>query len=109
MEKEDLGSKKMNNKQTENIDPNLKNQEDKLDIFLKSEVETNENGDQKIVERDRNNSLSDEIIKSPTNKKVSAKPSLASETLGKKMVENQDNNSDITARRFTIPENDEVD
>lgn len=108
MENKDLGSKKMNNKQSENIDLNVVNQENLLVSFLKSEVETNEKGEQKIVERTRNNTLNDEIAKSQTNKKISAKPSSASEALGKKMVENQDKNSDITAHRFTIPENDEV-
>ena len=109
MENEDLGSKKMNNKQSENIDLNLENQENHVDSFLKSEVETNEKGEQKIVERARNNSLNDEIAKSQTNAKVSAKPSSASEALGQKMVENQVKNSDITANRVTIPENDKID
>ena len=109
MENEDLGSKKMNNKQSENIDLNLVNQENHIDSFLKSEVETNEKGEQKIVERARNNSLNDEIAKSQTNNKVSAKPSSASEFLGQKMVENQDKNSDITANRVTISENDKID
>lgn len=105
MENNDLGSKKMNNKQGINDDSmHLKN-ENQSRSLLQSELEIDEKGNEKIVDRARNNNPNDEIYKSKTNKKISAKPSSASEALGKKMVENQDKNSDITPNRLSIPEN----
>ena len=108
MKNDDLGSKKMNNKQSINdytINMNHENQSGRL---LQSELEIDEKGNEKSVDRARNKNPNDEIYKSKTNIKVSAKPSSASETLGKKMVENQDKNSDITPNRLSIPENDEL-
>jgi hypothetical protein len=106
MENKDLGSKKMNNKQSINDDSMNLKQENQSGSLLKSELEIDENGNEKIVDRARNNNPNDDIYKSKTDKKVSAKPSSASEALGKKMVENQDKNSDITPNRLSIPEND---
>lgn len=76
--------------------------------LLQSELEIDAKGNEKNVNRKRNNNPKDEIRKSKTNKNISAKPSKASEAFGKKMVENQDKNSDIAANRLSIPENDEL-
>lgn len=108
MENDDLGSKKMNNKQSIKKDAMNLNDENQSGSLLQSELEIDEKGNEKIVDRARNKNPNDEIYKSKTNKKVSAKPSSASEALGKKMVENQDKNSDISPDRLSIPENDEL-
>jgi len=108
MKNDDLGSKKMNNKQSINDYTKNMNHENQSGSLLQSELEIDEKGNEKSVDRARNKNPNDEIYKSKTNKKVSAKPSSASETLGKKMVENQDKNSDITPNRLSIPENDEL-
>ena len=108
MENDNLGSKKMNNKQSINDDSMNLNHDYQLGSLLQSELEIDEKGNEKSVDRARNKNPNDEISKSKTNKKVSAKPSSASEALGRKMVENQDKNSDITADRLSIPENDEL-
>ena len=99
MENNDLGSKKMNNKQV--------NVEDKLTINksnsnLKPEIEIDNEGNSKIVQRARN--IEDEVESrlTYTNKKIASKPSTASEELGKKMVENEDKNSDITPNRKQV-------
>lgn len=105
----DLGLKKMNNKQSINADSLALTDGNNAKSLLHSELEIDEKGTEKTVDRARNNNPNDEIVKSQTNKKVSSKPSLASEALGKKMVENQDRNSDITGNRLTIPENDEIE
>ena len=109
MENNDLGSKKMNNKQSTNDCAINMNHENQSGSFLQSELEIDEKGNEKSVDRARNNNPNDEIYKSKTNKKVSAKPSSASEAAGKKMVENQDKNSDITPNRLSIPENDALE
>ena len=98
----------MNNKQSINDYTLNMNHENQSGSLLQSELEIDEKGNEKSVDRARNKNPNDEIYKSKTNKKVSAKPSSASETLGKKMFENQDKNSDITPNRLSIPENDEL-
>lgn len=95
MENQDLGSKKMNNKQSDE-DLFTKNSANK---GLNSEIEYGKSGDKKVVERARNKNHVEEVSKTDINKNVSSKPSTASEELGKKMVENQDKNSDITSNR----------
>lgn len=109
MEDKDLGSKKMNNKQN---DEDVKsNDYIKPNKPLKPEVEADQSGDKKVVERARNANHDDEVSKTVTDKDISSKPSTASEEAGKKMVENQDKNSDITPNRKTEsnPENYNVD
>lgn len=108
MENDDLGSKKMNNKQSINDDSINLNHDYQSGSLLQSELEIDEKGIEKSVDRARNNYPNDEIYKSKTNKKISAKPSSASEAAGKKMVENQDKNSDITPNRLSISEKDEL-
>lgn len=108
MENDDLGSKKMNNKQSINDDSMNLNHDYQLGSLLQSELEINEKGNEKSVNRARNNNPNDKIYKSKTNKKISAKPSSASEAFGKNMVENQDKNSDITPNRLSISEKDEL-
>lgn len=105
----DLGLKKMNNKQSINDDSMAFENDNKTKSLLHSELEIDEKGTEKTVDRSRNNNPNDEISKSQTNKKVSSKPSLASEALGKLMVENQDRNSDIIGNRLTISENDDME
>lgn len=109
MENKDLGSKKMNNKQSITDDSMHLNHENQSGSLLQSELEIDEKGNEKMVDRARNNNPNDEIYSSKINKKVSAKPSSASEALGKKMVENQDKNSDITSNRLSIPVNDKLE
>ncbi len=53
MENQDLGSKKMNNKQV-NSDGNVSHPENQPDVTLKSEIEVDKNGVKRIVERARN-------------------------------------------------------
>ncbi len=109
MENDNLGSKKMNNKQSINDDSMNLNHDYQSGSLLRSELEIDEKGNKKSVDRARNNNPNDEIYKSKTNKKISAKPSIASDAAGKKMVENQDKNSDIAPDRLSIPENDALE
>lgn len=104
MENSDLGSKKMNGKQSENDDLIQGSHDNDSNSSLQLETEINEKGEEKMVERARSINPNDAISKSKTNAKVSSKPSTAYESLGKKMVENQDKNSDITPNRTTDPE-----
>ena len=106
MENKDLGSKKMNGKQSENDDLMNVNHNNNSNSLLHSESEINEKGEKKMVERARSINVNDAISKTKTNHNISSKPSSASEALGKKMVENQDKNSDITPNRYTNPESD---
>ena len=106
MENQDLGSKKMNNKQVNLEDKPTINQSKSI---LKPEIEIDNEGHSKIVQRARN---VEEIVESSeiyTNKNLASKPSTASEEIGKKMVENKDKNSDITPNRYpnSSPDNQE--
>ena len=98
MDSKDLGAKKINNKQS-GVDLTDKAQVNKPGEKLKPEVEADTSGDKKVVERARRANHDDEVSKTATDKNVSSKPSTASEENGKKMVENQDKNSDITPNR----------
>ncbi len=95
MENNDLGSKKMNNKQeaTPITDPNASAPS------LQPEIETDTEGVKTVVQRARHmeQELTDDTIASSEN---SSKPSTAPEAAGKKMVENKDKNSDITSNRY---------
>jgi hypothetical protein len=106
MENQDLGSKKMNNKQI-SADIIVIDDENHVASTLKSEMEVDKNGEKKVVERARNTNQNDKIVVTIVDKRLSTKPSMASEQLGKKMVENQDLNSDIAVHRYpnSSPEN----
>ena len=67
---------------------------------MNSEMEVDKNGVKKIVERVRNIDHINNVVQATADKRLSTKPSLALEEIGKKMVENQDLNSDITAHRY---------
>ena len=106
MENQDLGSKKMNNKQV-NLEDNSKiNQSESI---LKPEIEIDNEGKSKIVQRARNIEDIVDSTETYTNKNIATKPSTASEEIGKKMVENKDKNSDITPNRYpnSSPDNQE--
>ena len=107
MEDNDLGSKKMNNKQSNsNIISDL-NQQNHSDSLMKSEMETDKNGVTKIVQRARNTNHDEQNHEPETDKSLSTKPSIASENIGKIMLENRDKNFDITKNRYpnSSPEN----
>ena len=106
MENDDLGSKKMNNKQV-NLDDNSTINQSKSN--LKPEIEFDSQGNSKIVQRARNVEEEALCLETYTNKKLSSNPSTASEEIGKRMVENKDNNSDITPNRYpnSSPDNKE--
>ena len=101
MENNNLGSKKMNNKQDVS--------ENSGEPILKKEIEIDKTGNHKVVQRSRSVDNDLAISKSTTSKKISAVPSNASEELGKKMVENKDKNSDIAMNRYpnSSPDNHE--
>jgi hypothetical protein len=103
MESEDLSTKKTNNKQNinegfsgENMDKNTN-----PDVsHLKSEVEIDSHGNQKIVQRARNIEGTLEQNEDTTPVNLSSDIANVSEEQAKKMVENKDHNSDITANRY---------
>ncbi|MES2574922.1 MAG: hypothetical protein V4572_08260 [Bacteroidota bacterium] len=101
MGSDNLGSKKINNKQntSEELDSENLSQKQKLS----PEVEIDSNGNQKIVQRARNNDLTKEDANS-----ILANENL-SEAQTQKMVENKDRNSDITPNRYpnSHPDNHE--
>ncbi len=103
---DDLGSKKMNNKQVNLDDNSIINQSKSI---LKPEIEIDNEGHSKVVQRARNVEEIVESLETYTNKHIASKPSTASEELGKKMVENKDKNSDITSNRYpnSSPDNKE--
>jgi len=112
MESKDLGSKKMNNKQntseefsTENLPENY----DPAATKLVAEVETNKDGDQKIVHRARNVDANPEQNNSSDNESPSSTIEILSEKEVQRMIENKDHNSDITAHRYpnSAPDNHE--
>ena len=112
MENNDLGSKKMNNKQntseefsTENIPENY----DPAATKLVAEVEINSNGEQKIVHRARNVDASPEQNNTENNVNPSCSVEILSDKETQRMIENKDHNSDITAHRYpnSNPDNHE--
>jgi hypothetical protein len=103
MENNDLGSKKMNNKQNtpeefsneilpENYDPTA--------TKLVAEVETNSSGKQKIVHRARNVDADPEHSNIEENQQPSSSIAIFSDKETQRMIENKDHNSDITAHRY---------
>ena len=103
MESNDLGSKKTNNKQNINegfSGKNIAKNTNPEGSHLKSEVETDSHGNQKIVQRARNIDGNLEQNEDTTPKNLSSDTANISEEQAKKMVENKDHNSDITAKRY---------
>ena len=103
MENNDLGSKKMNNKQntseevgTENIPPN----QDPAATKLVAEVETNSSGEQKIVHRARNVDAGREQNTDENKENPSSSIEILTDEETQRMIENKDHNSDITAHRY---------
>jgi hypothetical protein len=111
MENNDLGSKKMNNKQTdENIEYTLT----EVEHTLTSEVETDSDGNHRIVQRSRGTSDSIETVSYASDlMSDTANPSSSIEILSdeqiQRMRENQDFNSDIISHRYknSDPDNKE--
>ncbi len=112
MENNDLGSKKMNNKQNtpeEFTNEILPENYDPAATKLVAEVETNSNGDQKIVHRARNVDANPELNTTDENQQPSSSVELFSDKETQRMIENKDHNSDITAHRYpnSDPDNHE--
>ena len=112
MENNDLGSKKMNNKQ--NTQEEFSNEilaENYVPTATKlvAEVETNSNGEQKIVYRARNVDANQEQNNSTENQQPSSSVDLFSDKEVQRMIENKEHNSDITAHRYpnSDPDNHE--
>jgi hypothetical protein len=112
MESNDLGSKKMNNKQssteefsTENLPENY----DPAATKLVAEVETNSVGEQKIVHRARNVDANPELNNAETTENPSSSVEILTDEQTQRMIENKDHNSDITAHRYpnSNPDNHE--
>ncbi|WP_281297259.1 hypothetical protein [Flavobacterium limnophilum] len=112
MENNDLGSKKMNNKQNtpeEFSNEILPENYDPAATKLVAEVETNSSGEQKIVHRARNIDSNPEQNSSVDNKQPSSSVEIFSDKETQRMIENKDHNSDITAFRYpnSDPDNHE--
>ena len=105
MENQDLSSKKMNNKQVVLDDNGTNNLQEPI---IQSEIEIDNHGNSKTVQRTRNVEGDSTLIETQTNQ-ITSTPSDAPEELGKKMVENKDKNSDITMNRYpnSSPDNHE--
>lgn len=107
MESNDLSSKKMNNKQIMNEGFSGQNMEEDAQTgapILNNELETDANGDQKIVQRARNvdgslSEVADDEVRS-WNDNESLSRGVTSEKDVMKTIENEDRNSDITANRY---------
>lgn len=112
MENNDLGSKKMNNKQSNLEEFSTQNvPEDYVPTATKlvAEVETNRIGEQKIVHRARNVDANLEQSKSDDIESTSCSVEIFSDKETQRMIENKDHNSDITAHRYpnSDPDNHE--
>lgn len=103
MESNDLGSKKTNNKQNVNegfSGENLPEDYNPAASNLKAEVETDAQGNQKIVQRARNVDGIPDQNDAGSNENPSSDAGIVSEEQAKKMVENKDHNSDIIPNRY---------
>lgn len=107
MQSDDLSSKKTNNKQTITEGFSGKNSpEDPVTnaSILKEEVETDTKGNEKLVQRARNVDQKIASIPEPEertwNENESLSRGVSSEKETMKTVENEDYNSDITAKRY---------
>ena len=69
------------------------------DAVLNTEIVTDKNGIAKAVDRTKIHDQNTDLVEVETNKNIVSKPSEAAVDAGKRMVENQDLNSDITADR----------
>ena len=112
MESNDLGSKKMNNKQNTSEELSTENRPENHDSTttkLVAEVETNSSGEQKIVHRARNVDASPEQNNAETTENPSSSVEILSDEQTQRMIENKDHNSDITAHRYpnSNPDNHE--
>lgn len=108
MENNDLGSKKMNNKQNTPEESSTKTPETTASKLV-AEVETNTDGEQKIVHRARNVDSNLEQNNSEDIENPSSSLEIFSDQEVQRMVENKDHNSDITAHRYpnSDPDNHE--
>ena len=109
MESNDLGSKKMNNKQNTPEEFNteiLPKNYDQTASKLSSEVETNSSGEQKIVHRARNVDSNPEQNNIENNENPSSSVEIFTDKEVQRMIENKDHNSDITAHRYPNSEPD---
>ena len=107
MQSDDLSSKKTNNKQTITEGFSGKNSpEDSVTnaSMLKEEVEIDANGNEKLVQRARNVDQKIASIPEPEertwNENESLSRGVSSEKETMRTVENEDYNSDITAKRY---------
>jgi len=112
MKNTDLGSKKMNNKQNtsdEFSDEKLTEDNIPAPTKLKTEVETDTNGNQKIVQRARNVDAIPEQNDANNDENPSSSIEIVSEKQSQRMKENEDHNSDVTANRYpnSHPDNKE--
>ncbi len=107
MHSDDLSSKKTNNKQTTNEGFSGKNSPEDPVInasILKEEVEIDASGNEKLVQRARNVDQKIASIPEPEertwNENESLSRGVSSEKETMRTVENEDYNSDITAKRY---------
>ena len=112
MENNDLGSKKMNNKQNTTEEFNAENLTEDYNpaaTKLKAEVETDTDGNQKIVQRARNINAIPEHKEGNNAENPSSSIEIVSDKQTQRMIENEDHNSDVTANRYpnSHPDNQE--
>jgi hypothetical protein len=112
MENKDLGSKKINNQQTVNegfSGENIPEEKNPPTPLLKTEVEIDVNGNPIVVQRARHVDEPSEQNDNNSNQNPSSNIEIISEKQTKKMIENKDHNSDITAKRYpnSHPDNHE--
>jgi len=103
MESTDLGSKKMNNKQNtseEFSDEKLTEDTIATPTKLTAEVETDTEGNQKIVQRARNVDGTADQSDNGDAESPSSSIEIVSEKQTQRMIENKDRNSDVTANRY---------
>jgi len=102
MEKDNLGTKKINGTQKdieESKGKNVSHDKDLKDAKLNKEVVTDQDGDKKVVERARNEN---EDIKTKISKTDSTNSNrgVTTDKDAQKTVENKDHNSDVTPNRY---------
>lgn len=112
MESKNLGSKKMNDKQNPSEDINtgaIPESYDPTTSKLVTEIETNKDGDQKVVHRARNVDSKATQNNNINSDSPSCSVELFSDKDTQRMIENKDHNSDITAFRYpnSDPDNHE--
>lgn len=107
MESDDLSSKKTNNKQNINegfSGENMSNNDNPPASQLKEEIEIDANGNEKVVQRARNVDGTIASIPEPEertwNENESLSRGVSTEKEAMRTVENEDYNSDITAKRY---------